>query len=178
LGQNVKYYSIISNDFTENIEEAIKFDATPIKGDGTPYFEAACTNNSIYHNNFIGNNKNANQALIGGLVSGFRSDRSPIFLPGLANFWDDGARGNYWSDYNGTGVEPYYINENNQDNHPLPSPLVFSALKMPSTEPIQNKATEQTTFPLVLVAVAVVAFLVIAVFSLLVYFKKRKQQAK
>jgi parallel beta-helix repeat protein len=177
FGQNVKYYSIISNDFTENIEEAIKFDATAIKGDGLPDFERACTNNSIYYNNFIGNNKNVNQTSIGGIVSGIRPDRSLIFLPGLANFWDDGVRGNYWSDYNGTGAEPYYINENNQDNHPLNSPLSFSPLEMPSTEPIQNKTTQQTNLSIGLIAaiaVAVAAFVVIVVFSLIVYFKKRK----
>jgi parallel beta-helix repeat protein len=178
FGQNVKYYAIISNYFTENLEEAIKFDGTAIKGGGTPNFERACTNNSIYYNNFIGNNKNANQTSIGGIASGIRPDRSLIFLPGLANFWDDGVGGNYWSDYNGTGAEPYYINENNQDNHPLPSPLPFSALEMPSTEPIQNKTTEQTNFPIGLItaiAGAVAAFVVIVVFSLIVYFKKRKK---
>jgi parallel beta-helix repeat protein len=174
FGQNVKYYSIISNDFTENIGEAIKFDAAAIKGDGTPNFEQACTNNSIYYNNFIRNNKNANQTSIGGIVSGIRPGPSLIFLPGLANFWDDGVRGNYWSDYNGTGAEPYYINENNQDNHPLPSPLPFSPLKTPSTEPIQNKTIEQTNPSIGLIAVAVVAFVVIVIFSLIVYFKKCK----
>jgi parallel beta-helix repeat protein len=176
FGQGVKYFSIISNDFTENSEEAIKFDGTAIKSDGTPNFDRDCTNNSIYYNNFIGNNKNANQTSIGDIASGIRPDRSLIFLPGLANFWDDGVKGNYWSDYNGTGAEPYYINENNQDNHPLPSPLPFSPLEMPSTEPIQNKITEQTA-PIGLIAgiaVAVVTFVIIVVFSLTVYFKKRK----
>jgi len=42
------------------------------------------------------------------------------------NVWDNGAEGNYWSNYNGTdsnldgkGETPYVIDENNQDNYPL-----------------------------------------------------------
>jgi parallel beta-helix repeat protein len=42
------------------------------------------------------------------------------------NIWNDGSKGNYWSDYNGTdddqdgiGETPYIINENNKDKYPL-----------------------------------------------------------
>jgi parallel beta-helix repeat protein len=40
------------------------------------------------------------------------------------NYWDNGAEGNYWSEYNGTGSDgigntPYIIDANNTDNHPL-----------------------------------------------------------
>ncbi len=49
------------------------------------------------------------------------------------NTWDNGAEGNYWSDYNGTdtngdgiGDTPYIINENNQDNYPLIFPVVWN----------------------------------------------------
>jgi len=44
----------------------------------------------------------------------------------LANVWDNGEEGNYWSDYNGIdtngdgiGDTIYIIGANNQDNHPL-----------------------------------------------------------
>ncbi|MGD9131835.1 MAG: NosD domain-containing protein [Candidatus Bathyarchaeota archaeon] len=65
------------------------------------------SNNAVHHNNFINNSV---------LISS-RSEDEP-------NFFDDGAEGNYWSNYNGTdgdgvGDTPYIIDENNQDNHPL-----------------------------------------------------------
>ena len=65
-------------------------------------------NNTIFHNNIINNTKQA----------------EPF---GLANTWDNGFEGNYWSDYNGTDVAPqdgivdtsYIIDINNTDNYPL-----------------------------------------------------------
>ncbi len=66
--------------------------------------------NSIFHNNFI---NNTNQALQEGVY------------PSI-NTWDDGCKGNYWSDYTGVdsnndgiGDTPYVIDKNNQDNYPL-----------------------------------------------------------
>jgi parallel beta-helix repeat protein len=65
--------------------------------------------NTIYNNNFVNNVK---QVKING---DFEDDQ-----------WDNGAEGNYWSDYNGTdsdgdgiGDNPYIIDENNRDNYPL-----------------------------------------------------------
>jgi len=78
--------------------------------------------NSIFHNNFLENNKNVSVSL------------------DSINIWDDGypSGGNYWSDYNGTdsytgqhqnatgsdglGDTPFVIDENNQDNYPLMKP--------------------------------------------------------
>jgi parallel beta-helix repeat protein len=65
-------------------------------------------NNTIFHNNLIYNTKQAEAVGLG------------------INFWDNGSRGNHWSDYNGTddnhdgiGDTPYIINTNNRDNYPL-----------------------------------------------------------
>lgn len=67
------------------------------------------SNNKIYHNNFINNTYQ-------------------VFSYFSKNFWDNGAQGNYWSDYNGIdadkdgiGDTPYSIDENNEDKYPLMS---------------------------------------------------------
>lgn len=89
------------------------------------------TNNTILHNYFIDNNV---------------TDGLQVSMPGLwtpdtwepANpcAWDDGEKGNYWSDYQtryanateigetGTGDTSYYINPNNVDNYPLMEAVV------------------------------------------------------
>lgn len=61
----------------------------------------------------------------------------------LVNFWDNGAVGNYWSNYNGTdhnsdgiGDLPYVINENNQDNYPLMNPAEVEAIPEFSVWPV------------------------------------------
>jgi len=75
--------------------------------------------------------------------------------------WDDGAVGNYWSDYAGQGI--YVIDEDNVDHYPLAQEVDIS------TSPIPN------TFPITLVIGSVVAA-VVAGLGLLVYFKKRKRK--
>jgi parallel beta-helix repeat protein len=78
------------------------------------------SNNTVYGNRFINNT--------------WQADSADAF-----NIWDDGARGNYWSDYNcsdanwdSIGDTPYVIDANNQDNYPLllleaPQVTVFSS---------------------------------------------------
>jgi parallel beta-helix repeat protein len=79
------------------------------------YFDSQSSNNTIYHNTFV------NYNTIDPLVK-FHIE------PGSVNVWDNGAEGNYWTwnnnnftdnDGDGIGDEPYVIDENNQDNHPL-----------------------------------------------------------
>lgn len=67
-------------------------------------------NNSVYHNSFINNWEQA-------------------YSYGCVNAWDDGSRGNYWSNYggkdgnnDGIGDTPYIINEENKDRCPLMKP--------------------------------------------------------
>lgn len=69
--------------------------------------------NVFYHNNFINNTQY--------VVIGYVPD---------SNFWNNGKKGNYWSNYNGTdndgdgiGDTPYIIDENNQDYYPLVAPV-------------------------------------------------------
>ena len=69
----------------------------------------AAYQNVIYHNNIIHRYSHG------------------VFIPTYGfNNWDNGAEGNYWSDYNGTdsdgngiGDTPYTINFNNVDRYPL-----------------------------------------------------------
>jgi parallel beta-helix repeat protein len=78
------------------------------------------SDNVFYCNNFINNTVNV--------------ANSQIFAPLPVNGWDNGALGNYWSDYqtkypnatevdsSGTGDTPYVIDVENVDLHPLLSP--------------------------------------------------------
>lgn len=68
---------------------------------------ADCNNNTIYHNNFINNTKD---------VDNYDS----------INSWDNGAEGNYWSNYPGVDSDPdgigdswYEIDSSNIDHYPL-----------------------------------------------------------
>ncbi len=71
-------------------------------------------NNIFYHNNFINNSNNA---------GGWIEDEE-------ANVWDNGAEGNYWSDYtdvdvdgDGVGDAPYMIDDVRPDRYPLMEPF-------------------------------------------------------
>jgi nitrous oxidase accessory protein len=68
---------------------------------------SSSSHNEILHNNFINNIEQSSSV-------------------NSVNSWDNGAEGNYWSDYTGTdanldgiGDKPYTIDENRQDSHPL-----------------------------------------------------------
>jgi len=57
------------------------------------------------------------------------------------NAWDNGSKGNYWSDYNGMdsdydgiGDTPYIINVNNTDRYPLMGLTVFNDIAITNVE--------------------------------------------
>jgi parallel beta-helix repeat protein len=113
-----------------------------------------CYNNVIYHNNFLNNTNHVET-----------DDSNGI--------WDNGEKGNYWSDYedrypdakelDGSGVwdTPYVIDEDNQDNYPLMSSVVSP--EFPDEEPL----------PTTLLVASIVLVAVVSL-GLIVYFKKRK----
>jgi len=101
---------IVGNDITGNKGYGVKL-----------WFHS--NNCSIYHNNFVDNEKSA------------LADSQPTC-------WDNGTAGNYWSDYTGTdsdgdgiGDTPYIVDENSIDNYPLmgPAPLIT---EFPSWTPL------------------------------------------
>jgi parallel beta-helix repeat protein len=84
--------------------------------------------NKIHHNNFKWNT-----------INGFDSTIS-------LNNWDDGAQGNYWSDYTGTddnkdgfGEDPYVVpGGGSRDWHPFIEFLNFTPPKIQSVSPVNN----------------------------------------
>jgi parallel beta-helix repeat protein len=83
---------------------------------GIGIYEAS--DNTFYHNNFINNTKDV-------YYSGENAGKYPY-----RNNWDNGKEGNYWSNYNGTdnngdgiGDTPHVLYENNQDKHPMLTPI-------------------------------------------------------
>jgi parallel beta-helix repeat protein len=86
------------------------------------------------------------------------------------NSWDNGAEGNYWSDYvgadadgDGIGDSPHRLYENNQDNHPLMDYPPISTT--PKTDSPESDSSSDFTLPAeaIIGIVAVIIVLVAAV---------------
>jgi len=96
------------------------------------YIQPDAHNNSIYHNNFIDNTEQLSATDTGDYYYYW-----DIISINLANFWDNGSEGNYWSDYedkypnateldsSGTWNTPYIINIMGSDNYPLMQPFTI-----------------------------------------------------
>ena len=127
-----------SNTLTEN----------NFTGNQNAMYLSSASGNNIYLNNFVNNTR---QVYDSGMNNPYASVVSAAFsrqstetrvqmlaqvsvepanfigpLPLSTNNWDNGAKGNYWSDYNGTdangdgvGDTACYLYGNNQDNYPL-----------------------------------------------------------
>ena len=123
FGAYVSNTTIYDNDISSNAI-GIKLENFAVaKGTSAPAFGAG---NIIYDNNFLNNQKNA-----------FVEHSIQYYSPPIANgtdivSWDNGAVGNYWSDYNGGGT--YRIDQKNFDHHPLAEPVNISAIA-PSPTP-------------------------------------------
>jgi parallel beta-helix repeat protein len=108
--------------------------------------------------------------------------------PPSTNQYDNGAKGNYWIDYDGSdknkdgiGDTAYLLYENNQDNHPLISPYTvppsFTIPSAPPTiDPEQNQE-ELASFPLTLTIAALALTIIGFALGLLYYRKKQRHQA-
>lgn len=102
-------------------------------------------NSTFYQNNFINNT----------LQTAYYSYTGSRSSPLPPNVWDNGTKGNYWSNYNGTdqngdgiGDTPYIVDANNQDNYPLISPLSISVAPPPYTSTITPASTSPAPTPL------------------------------
>ena len=132
--------TIIGNTISKNHDFAIRFVGEP-------------SNNLVYRNNFIDNNNGSAQIYFA----------TTFHKPAAPNVWDNGVEGNYWSDSNSS---PYVICENNQDNHPSPTPVDFVPPELPSI-PLKEGTTTTADFPEF--AIALIAAAVAASTGLLVY---------
>jgi len=136
------------------------------------------SSNLIYHNNFVNNTKQVDDASWG----------QPQF-PGVPlpseNTWDNGYPngGNYWSNYaeeypdaeeledSGIWATPYIIDENNQDRNPLLNPVNMQQIQVPSEETLTEPT--EAPFPAALLLALIASAAIVGV-GLLAYFKKRK----
>jgi parallel beta-helix repeat protein len=97
-------------------------------------------NNLVVGNNIINNEKgiwvydSKNNTII---KNNFKNNTVQVFgaESTVINKWNNTSVGNYWSDYKGTdadgngiGDTPYYVTDNNQDNHPLMEPAAISTI--------------------------------------------------
>jgi hypothetical protein len=140
------------------------------------YSQGGAHDNIIYYNNFINNTQNVYDEVIGP-------------APVAVNIWDNGAAGNYWSDYNGAdgngdgiGDTPYVIDESNQDRYPLTNPVDTTDVTPPSrtepsptlsssASPTPESTPEIPEFPSWII---LPLFIIVILPAALVYFKKRK----
>jgi parallel beta-helix repeat protein len=140
-------------------------------GNGTYIFAApfglGSSNNTIHHNNFIGN---VQQNYDTYWEHGFAEPMS-------INFWDNGKEGNYWSNYagkdaNGDGIgdTPYIIDGNNQDNYPLMNPVVI-----PDLPPIPTPRPSPT---MIVAAIHIIATGVAITLGVVIYRRKRLASSK
>jgi hypothetical protein len=108
----------------------------------TIYLSIQASNNFFYKNNI-----NVHYA-----SNGFQF---PIIGDGSINSWDNGAIGNYWSDFKGS--DSYVIDENNIDHYPLTQSVDIPVITPTLTDTI-NELIPQSTI-IVIVAVPFLAII-------------------
>lgn len=126
------------------------------------------SNNSIYHNNFI---DNLEQALISYSVNNNN------------NTWDDGSKGNYWSDYRGTdadkdgiGDTPYVINERNRDRYPLINRIDLEAeWGVGKSEIEMARTTIITMLPIMLIVSICGIISLVLLIVIMIVLRRRRQ---
>jgi parallel beta-helix repeat protein len=125
------------------------------------------SNSTFYHNNFISN--------VAQVWTGYES----VYF--ATDNFDNGAEGNYWSDYNGTdskndglGDTPYIIDDNRQDYYPLMAPFDIDSVMTELPDWASPEPQQTESFPTTLaVAIASVAVFGLGIAVYFVQFKKK-----
>ena len=182
---NLIEYCDVAVSLTDSESNSITGNTLMDNEQGLYFFK--CYGNEIWNNSLINNAKQV-------FDNYFNNPGLPSELASV-NIWDNGEIGNYWRDYNGTdnngdsiGDTHYVIDENNQDNHPLMTPVAIashlltpypkeSPPPLPSLEPTSSPEPQLEPFPTVPV-VAFLASVILVGVGLLLFFKKRKSEAK
>jgi parallel beta-helix repeat protein len=139
--------------------------------------------NQIYANNFIDNNLGQGLQVSIPMIMELSSDLlSYKLLPGQRNTWNNDSIGNYWSDYqarypnatvNASDWDtPFYINENNIDQHPLVNP--FNIETSDIGEQQQTNLNTQTTPPPYTAIIVVAMICIIATVLILIRKNSKK----
>ena len=191
-------YNIITNNTIESNKVAIDLSSTNktiVSGNVLSKNEQELYLVNVYDNNFYGNNITSNSIIItfnwvqnssfylnnffGKL---FYEDEGWLHPPWIENSsinkWDNSSVGNYWIDYsgldsnvNGIGDSPHIINENNQDNYPLMTPIsIIESTPAPSTSPTPLPPIRFYNPYLILFG----STLLLIALGILAYFKKYK----
>jgi parallel beta-helix repeat protein len=121
------YSSCDNNTLSGNNVKANKYDGITL--------DSSCDHNTLSGNTVTANNgygivlTNSSGNTI--FYNNFVSNKDQTYTDGLANKWDNGSVGNYWSDYmarypnavqvdsSGVWNTPYVIDANNTDHYPL-----------------------------------------------------------
>jgi nitrous oxidase accessory protein len=184
---------VYANHIACNWVGAVMQEDSPSRYSFQPALENQTGNNTIYHNNF-GNNtfqvQRANSVSFIPISTTYDESQPLIdYLGKTNNHYDNGAEGNYWSDYkvsdsdsNSIGDEPYMLGNALIDRYPLMSPFDYSTVgnELPEWATIRL----QSESPTVLSGLPVQLAVVIAVLSIslalgaigvFVYFKKHRR---
>jgi parallel beta-helix repeat protein len=149
---NSQYNVLNGNNFTSN-DCIVYFFVHTWVNEGPLFFSY---NNQFYLNNFVNNLQTAS---------------SDLNYSNSNNFWDNGLVGNYWSDYNGTGV--YTIDEKNVDHHPFTQQVDITSTE-PSPTPTPTFRGSFTDNNATLIGAIIIVTVIAIGAGLLIYFKKRK----
>ncbi|MCW4005526.1 MAG: right-handed parallel beta-helix repeat-containing protein [Candidatus Bathyarchaeota archaeon] len=136
IGLGASYSVVFGNNITSHSESGIYLGASDciIAANAiadnmlgvhfTSYF-AAPNNNTFYHNNFENNTYHVD-----------------VTSTHNVQVWDNGAEGNYWSGYDGTGNGGYTVYEGNIDYHPLSKPFSLNQNAAPPALPFTAETTD------------------------------------